>query len=422
MNQPPQGWGGPPQSQPGYPPQSNLGFQPPNVPSEADKKAQLSMYLGLGSIFCSVFTGIPAIILGVTALKDASPAAKTKAQIGIGVGGVASGLLLLGLLASAGSKKTTDPSATASGSSSATASSPAPSSTGVAALPEMDGTKLKTLREVKAALDVIAKEVTDDTHADLTAKGTKILRDAKVSVPVTISNELDAFLGAPTPLTDCEMAGAASKKATIDCTFKISIKKALDKTPVELHCIDSDGASITNWTLHPSYSDPFESKKAGEKIRVTPYGNRIADCFEKNVASIQLRLGESSGGNSATAAEPAKKGTFPDLVGKFHAMTEIQQKKYAETFEGTVLSGSGNVFEVEKCGFMDDSQEYGKSCWKVVLDNGNPRVALYHSDSDEEKIAKYKKGQRISFKDCKGISIKNWGFWSTATCDMPSSN
>jgi hypothetical protein len=59
------------------------------------------MYLGLGSLFCSAFTGVPAVILGATSLKEASPAGKTKAYVGIGVGGATSGLLMLGILASA---------------------------------------------------------------------------------------------------------------------------------------------------------------------------------------------------------------------------------------------------------------------------------------------------------------------------------
>jgi hypothetical protein len=59
------------------------------------------MYLGLGSLFCSAFTGVPAVILGATALKEASPAAKTKAYVGIGVGSATSGLLMLGAVVSA---------------------------------------------------------------------------------------------------------------------------------------------------------------------------------------------------------------------------------------------------------------------------------------------------------------------------------
>ena len=70
-------------------------------------------------------------------------------------------------------------------------------------------------------------------------------------------------------------------------------------------------------------------------------------------------------------------------------------------------------------GLLDDSKEYGTGCWKVVLDVGAPRVALYYSSDDEERIEKLKKGQSLSFEDCAGISIKSWGFWSTATCDMP---
>lgn len=414
MNQPPQGWGGPPQSQPGYsqgqpgyPPQSGPGFPNPNVPSEADKKAQLSMYLGLGSILCSAFTGIPAVILGITSLKEASPAAKTKAYVGIVVGGGASALLLLGLLASAGSKKSEATAATATDGSAPSASASA-------------STKKKSLSELSAEIKKMNNNLrTREQQEAVSKKGNELLKEANVSIPVTLGAGAATFLSDPTPMTECFM-----DLLTLKCTFKVTVKKALGKSDkVVLNCLDSDGAVITTDELHPSHDDQFDGKAPGDKVRVSPW---MATSWDKNVASFELRVGNGKGEKGdGTADKDApksdKKGTFPDLVGKFHAMTEIQQKKYAETFEGTVLSGSGNVFEVEKCGFTDDSQDYGKGCWKVVLDNGNPRVALYHSDDDEEKIAKYKKGQRISFKDCKGISIKNWGFWSTATCDMPSS-
>jgi len=46
------------------------------------------MWLGLASVLCSFVTGIPAIILGILALPKASAAAKPKAFVGMGAGGL----------------------------------------------------------------------------------------------------------------------------------------------------------------------------------------------------------------------------------------------------------------------------------------------------------------------------------------------
>ena len=122
---------------------------------------------------------------------------------------------------------------------------------------------------------------------------------------------------------------------------------------------------------------------------------------------------------ATTTTAEAGSAKFPAVVKKFHKMNELKQESFAEKFPGTILSGKGKVTSVEKCGFLDDSKKYGSNCYKVIIDSGIPRVALYYGNKDKAKIAEYEEGKRLSFKNCKANSIKNWGFWSTATCDMP---
>jgi DNA-directed RNA polymerase subunit RPC12/RpoP len=119
------------------------------------------------------------------------------------------------------------------------------------------------------------------------------------------------------------------------------------------------------------------------------------------------------------AQSAARQERFPEIVARFIKMNKLKQNAFAAEFHGTVLSGSGKVFEVADCGWTDDSEKWGQNCLKVTLDNGNPRVVLYFGEKDEAQIASYDKGKAMRFSDCVGISIKDWGFWSTATCDMP---
>lgn len=277
MYQPPQGWDpnqgspGPHPSSPHYPHYSGPALPSSAGPTPGDKRAELSLYLGLASLLCSVFTGIPAVILGATSLSAASPAGRPKAYVGMALGGVMSAAVVLVAVSSGGAQK--------------------------------------------SAGDLPTAPVRTPVEAPATPEASQ--RGA--SAPVVA-----AETAAPPPIP------------------------------------------------HP--------------------------------------------------VEPERKGSYPTLVSKFHQMTELQQKKYAETFPDTVLSGAGKVFEVEKCGFLDDSRAHKRGCWKVILDDANdaePRVALYYGTEHEDELAALKKGQRLSFKDCTGNSIKNWGFWSTATCDMP---
>ena len=142
-----------------------------------------------------------------------------------------------------------------------------------------------------------------------------------------------------------------------------------------------------------------------------------------STATCDMPAGASraSASKVKTAVTPrlGQKAKFPDVVNRFSGLNELKQEAFAETFAGTSLSGEGQVFEVGRCGIMDDSKRWSGECYKVTLDAGSPRVALYYGAKDKSKIAELNKGQHFTFKDCIGLSIKNWGFWCTATCDMP---
>mgnify|MGYP000999971572 FL=1 len=62
------------------------GREPTDLQKSADKKATISLVLGLASFFCACLTGFPALIVGNMAYKHASPAGKTRATIGMGLG------------------------------------------------------------------------------------------------------------------------------------------------------------------------------------------------------------------------------------------------------------------------------------------------------------------------------------------------
>jgi len=100
-------------------------------------------------------------------------------------------------------------------------------------------------------------------------------------------------------------------------------------------------------------------------------------------------------------------------------MNELQQGTYAETFGGNTMYGRGRIFSVENCSFLDDSERWGDDCIKVVVDTAQERVALYFSADRRSEIAALSTGRRYEFDNCTTVSIKNWGFWCTATCDMP---
>lgn len=142
----------------------------------------------------------------------------------------------------------------------------------------------------------------------------------------------------------------------------------------------------------------------------------VADMVEKPSAPSTPTPSEP---DDDTPAPSGGGATFPDVVKKFAALNELKQDEFKGTFKGTVLRGSGKVSEVEKCGFLDDSEKWDSDCVKVILQEGNARVALYYGPSDKAKVSNYSKGDRVTFSNCVANSIRDWGFWSTATCDMP---
>ncbi len=125
----------------------------------------------------------------------------------------------------------------------------------------------------------------------------------------------------------------------------------------------------------------------------------------------------------AVAAKPVgqgvgKKLVFPDVVAKFHVMTEVKQNVFAPTIMGAALSGVGNVATVEKCGTFEHSERWGLDCIEVTLDNGLPRVALYVSNKAKATVENLDKGDSVTFTDCTVWRIRP-GPWSTIYCDMP---
>jgi hypothetical protein len=99
-------------------------------------------------------------------------------------------------------------------------------------------------------------------------------------------------------------------------------------------------------------------------------------------------------------------------------MAAVPQKQFSDTFKGTVLSGTGNVFQVDACDVLDDSARWGAKCAKLVLDSGAARVVLYFDEKYRAALASYQKDQSVTFTDCTANSVKNWGFGPVATCDM----
>lgn len=171
----------------------------------------------------------------------------------------------------------------------------------------------------------------------------------------------------------------------------------------------------------PEQASPEKARLSAEKARLKDQLARATD--EKEKAKLIRQIdGKEPEAEEPAGSAPSGNGRserFPAIVEKFIALNELKQEDFAKSFKGTTLSGSGTVFEVGKCDFTDDSSAWAGKCLKITLDSGVPRVALYYGPKDREKIAGYSKGQSISFSGCVANSIKNWGMWSTATCDMP---
>lgn len=124
---------------------------------------------------------------------------------------------------------------------------------------------------------------------------------------------------------------------------------------------------------------------------------------------------------SSTAATTTDKQqwTFPEINEAFSRLSELQREPFANSVKGTRLSGRGNISEVGRCNFLDDSKRHGKKCLKITLDNDQPRAALYYPSSRQEELSALEVGNSHRFTDCEVISITDYGFWTTVTCDMP---
>ena len=162
-----------------------------------------------------------------------------------------------------------------------------------------------------------------------------------------------------------------------------------------------------------------QEREAQEKARAIEAERLRVAQQEAKAAAIRANPSVPVPAEQVPTQSATKAAKFPDVVAKFIRMNKLKQDAFAAGFHGTVLSGSGRVFEVGGCEWTDDSEKWGGNCLKVTLDKGTPRVVLYFGEKDKAEIASYNKGQAMQFTDCMGISIKNWGFWSTATCDMP---
>ena len=85
-----------------------------------------------------------------------------------------------------------------------------------------------------------------------------------------------------------------------------------------------------------------------------------------------------------------------------------------------LLSGRGTISEVDRCGFfMDSSKRHGNKCIKVVLENDIPRAVLYYPESRQSELSELEVGQALNFNGCAIVELRDLGFWTTVTCDMP---
>ncbi|MEE2789290.1 MAG: hypothetical protein VX589_18275, partial [Myxococcota bacterium] len=110
----------------------------------------------------------------------------------------------------------------------------------------------------------------------------------------------------------------------------------------------------------------------------------------------------------AATVETKKSAKFPNIVRKFSGLNDLKQEAFADSFPGTVLSGKGKITEVSRCGFADNSEKWEDQCYKVLIDSGAPRIALYFGEKDKARIAELDKGDTFKFEECTAVSIKNW--------------
>ncbi len=111
--------------------------------------------------------------------------------------------------------------------------------------------------------------------------------------------------------------------------------------------------------------------------------------------------------------------TFPEVNEKFFELSELQREPFVAGIKGNLLSGSGTISEVGKCGFTDNSKKYGSKCLQVTLENEIPRAVLFYSKDKTSELSNLNIGSALNFDKCEIITLKDWGFWTTVYCDMP---
>jgi hypothetical protein len=172
----------------------------------------------------------------------------------------------------------------------------------------------------------------------------------------------------------------------------------------------------------------FAFQKGGETITLVLgcSAENMGALFDIDIESSQTTSNNKQIPEQAPVEKPRPNNSrgnrsmeFSGIVSKFHEMTEIQQTDYAASFVGTLVEGEGKLTEAQECTFLNQSKRWRKQgCYELTLDNGIPRAVLYFSKTEKNKIASFNKGTTITFKNCRVITLKKWGFWSTIYCDM----
>ena len=127
----------------------------------------------------------------------------------------------------------------------------------------------------------------------------------------------------------------------------------------------------------------------------------------------------SAGASTAAPTMDQRQWTFPEINAAFSQLSELKREPFAASVKDTLLSGRGNITEVGRCNFLDDSKRHGKHCLKITLDNDQPRAVLYFSKSSQDELSALEVGDGYRFTNCTVISMTDYGFWTTVTCDMP---
>jgi uncharacterized membrane protein YvbJ len=110
---------------------------------------------------------------------------------------------------------------------------------------------------------------------------------------------------------------------------------------------------------------------------------------------------------------------FPDFINDFKDKTEIQQKTFSADHIGAMVSGSGKISQIEKCGFPRKSIKYrGENCIEVTLKNSGSIVAIYNSKDATNNLLNFNKDQLVEFNNCNITEIISWSFWTTVYCDQ----